>query len=75
MIKEKINNNGPLLFDLKKTPTITETVSKTIKCWMICVVCYSGVYGNNWVKQCSINCNMIWSCDRVTGECDRGCKP
>lgn len=39
------------------------------------VVCVSGYYGKNCNNQCSINCYMNRSCDRVTGECDGGCKP
>lgn len=41
---------------------------------MIFVECYFGYYGTNCRNQCSINCDMIGSCDRVTGNCDKGCK-
>lgn len=44
-------------------------------CEWIVVLCKSGYYGQNCNNQCSINCDMIRSCDRVTGKCDRGCKP
>lgn len=39
------------------------------------VVCVSGNYGKNCSDQCSLNCDVIRNCDRVTGECDKGCKP
>lgn len=43
--------------------------------WSFFVVCVSGYYGKNCSNQCSINCDMASSCDKLTGECDRGCKP
>lgn len=38
------------------------------------VVCEFGYYGKNCSNECSTNCDMVSSCDKVTGECDRGCK-
>lgn len=37
--------------------------------------CSSGYYGKNCENRCSENCYMTGRCDRVTGQCNRGCKP
>lgn len=37
--------------------------------------CPIGYYGRNCLQQCSENCYVTSRCDRVTGQCDRGCKP
>lgn len=38
-------------------------------------MCASGYYGHNCSSKCSQNCNVTNICDRITGECDGGCKP
>lgn len=36
--------------------------------------CPHGVYGINCEDKCSINCGVPGQCDRVTGECEKGCQ-
>lgn len=38
------------------------------------IVCPHGIYGINCEDKCSINCGVPWRCDRVTGECEKGCQ-
>lgn len=42
--------------------------------WTV-VVCKSGYYGKECKQQCSINCNVTTQCNKVTGQCEGGCKP
>lgn len=42
--------------------------------WTV-VVCESGYYGKDCRQQCSINCNVTTHCNKVTGQCEGGCKP
>lgn len=39
------------------------------------VVCGSGYYGEDCRQLCSINCNFTTHCNKVTGQCEGGCKP
>lgn len=36
--------------------------------------CPHGVYGINCEDKCSINCGVPGKCDRVTGDCAKGCQ-
>lgn len=36
--------------------------------------CPHGVYGINCEDKCSINCGVPGKCDRVTGDCEKGCQ-
>lgn len=36
--------------------------------------CPHGVYGINCEYKCSINCGVPGKCDRVTGDCEKGCQ-
>lgn len=42
---------------------------------MIFVECDFGYYGKNCSNTCSMNCDTMRGCDRITGECDGECKP
>lgn len=46
-----------------------------LKQWLNLLECPIGYYGRNCLQQCSENCYVTSRCDRVTGQCDRGCKP
>lgn len=37
-------------------------------------VCPHGIYGINCEDKCSMNCGVPERCDRVTGECEKGCQ-
>lgn len=37
------------------------------------IVCFYGVYGINCEVKCSINCGVLGKCDRVIGDCEKGC--
>lgn len=37
-------------------------------------VCPEGWYGSSCRGECSINCGVPNRCDRVTGQCERGCQ-
>ncbi|XP_061170743.1 tyrosine-protein phosphatase 2-like [Saccostrea echinata] len=39
------------------------------------MVCDPGYYGRNCVQECSVNCGGTRQCDRLTGECEGGCRP
>lgn len=39
------------------------------------VECIKVYFGKNCSHQCSVNCYMVYSCDRYTGQCEEGCKP
>lgn len=36
--------------------------------------CELGYYGKNCENRCSENCNVPRRCNRVTGQCNEGCK-
>lgn len=36
--------------------------------------CPNGKYGNNCQRQCNINCGVKARCERLTGQCEGGCK-
>lgn len=38
-------------------------------------VCSTGYFGIDCSRQCSKNCIETNKCDRLSGQCDNGCKP
>lgn len=41
---------------------------------ILIIACPHGNYGYNCEEKCSINCGVSERCDRVTGQCEGGCK-